>query len=295
MQPLDQNLYSQFQKLSQKNSFLPTGIFSPNLKIVPDLSDIMAVGLAKKITIHKVIHRMSTGSPLGSTDPNLQIYYKFENNLTDSSPNSNTLVKTAGTTTYVTSAIAGGTKALSFDGSTYYQPTTPGAPFSFERTQAFSTQCWINCAPLNNIALFSKDSSGLLSQGWQVYLTLASGNDGYINFALVNTASTNEIYARFFFVGLFNSTWHHIVTTYDGSVDVSGLKCYIDGVLQSPLNTVNNLNATTITANNFTICADHSGNSKYTGSFDEVAIWKYALSQAQVNWLYNIGSGQALQ
>ena len=83
-----------------------------------------------------------------------------------------------------------------------------------------------------------------------------------------------------------DTNWHHIVST----VDASGSKIYIDGVLS-------NSNATTTLPNNDTNSKVIIGTwyrstlagDDWDGKVDDVRIYSYALTQAQVAWLYNKG------
>ena len=75
--------------------------------------------------------------------------------------------------------------------------------------------------------------------------------------------------------------WHHIVTTYDAAQNA---KMYIDGVLVSNLNRPNWNTA----SNTYLYLGDRfaSNNGNFLGLLDDLKIYNYALSQADVTSLY---------
>ena len=79
------------------------------------------------------------------------------------------------------------------------------------------------------------------------------------------------------------NTWHHVVLEYDGST----IKVYLDGKLDGT------------TSASFTVQAggtpyhfgdDGTSNRFFPGKMDDIRIYNYALTQTQVNLLYNNGS-----
>ncbi|MCG2661744.1 MAG: hypothetical protein L6437_16045 [Kiritimatiellae bacterium] len=76
-------------------------------------------------------------------------------------------------------------------------------------------------------------------------------------------------------------TWHHIVVTREGSQ----LKMYGDGVLRDSTSLKRNLSDK---ATNLTIGAEPGGGSHFKGCLDEIRIYGNALSEAQVQALYEM-------
>lgn len=100
------------------------------------------------------------------------------------------------------------------------------------------------------------------------------------------------------------NTWTHVVMTYDGSGDTSGLKMYWDGVLQ-PVNVIfNGWSTTAINSNAYShllwgvqytcwIGGVYQGSPVLTywfeGKMDESSFWRYELNSDEVKLLYNQG------
>lgn len=84
-------------------------------------------------------------------------------------------------------------------------------------------------------------------------------------------------------------TWYHIVGTYDGSDAYTGLKLYINSVLQTP--DVDGGAPSPVGAS-FTKSAivSVSPSNYYNGLVNEAAIWSTELTQTQVNEIYNSGA-----
>src|SRR5205085_2343591 len=83
--------------------------------------------------------------------------------------------------------------------------------------------------------------------------------------------------------GLNDGTWHHVVAARLGST----LSLYLDGALaaESSSSGVTNVNG----ANPFVVGASPCA-SAYTGAIDEIHIFNRALTQAEVQSIYNAGS-----
>jgi len=100
--------------------------------------------------------------------------------------------------------------------------------------------------------------------------------------------------------GFTPNAWHHIVVTYDGSSTDTGsfnqFKIYIDDVEYS----VGEGNVSTAgggfdgsydTDSSFRLGRSLSGGNGFTGWIDEVSVYDYVLSAANVTTLYNTGNG----
>jgi hypothetical protein len=83
---------------------------------------------------------------------------------------------------------------------------------------------------------------------------------------------------------------HNIVVTYNGSSAPAGVHGYYDAV-EKVMSTINNtLTGNTSTAFSLAIGArPDDGNSPFNGQLAQVSIWSKALSQAEVNQVYNGG------
>ncbi len=80
----------------------------------------------------------------------------------------------------------------------------------------------------------------------------------------------------------FNSEWHHVVGTYDGSV----LKQYVDGKLEGEASHEGSIDRNEWNVN---IGKNPANNTQYlNGGIDEVRIYDRALTQEEVAWLAGI-------
>jgi len=167
--------------------------------------------------------------------------------------------------------------ALSLDGSSYVTVNNQ-TPYNFERTNSFSSSFWIKTTTSSSQFLVSKDN-GSATKGYQVNL-LGGSN---LEIRIINTASTNEIDVNTTGQSLNDGNWHNIIITYAGTSLASGLACYIDGVSKSLSVGTNNLSATIQNTNNLVIGASGTGTFAYTGLIDEVQIFNYVVSSAEIN------------
>lgn len=86
------------------------------------------------------------------------------------------------------------------------------------------------------------------------------------------------------------STWAHVVLTYDGST----VRCYVNG--GTPQTVASTGTGSGVTSK-FTIGADNSSGGTdqffWDGMVDEVGVWNVALTQDEINKIYNAGRGNA--
>ncbi len=136
-------------------------------------------------------------------------------------------------------------------------------------------------------------------RGWDVTIDTAGISANKLTFTLVGVDSggsnigTIQTKANGF--AFTDGLWHHVVVTYDGSEDASGVKFYRDGVEDTNIQIITNTfsgNSVNDPSVDFKIGTkpEYSGSSFYDGSMDELAIWSTtALTQEQVTTLYNSG------
>jgi len=174
--------------------------------------------------------------------------------------------------------------ALVFGGSNEY--VNCGNIGSFERTDAFSLECWIKTSAVNDIFL-SKCEQGGNYRGYFMQ-TDASGR---INPHFISVFSgSHDIIVRGT-IAITDNVWHHVVITYDGSAAASGVKIYLDGTLETMVITKDNLDGTMLNSVNFQISGRDGTTSALVGSVDEVLIYDKEISQADVTARWNSGTG----
>ena len=172
--------------------------------------------------------------------------------------------------------------ALDFDGVDDYIDMGHISSLNFERTDSFALFSWINKADT--------------SSGFIVGQYNNSTNKGYDMWALgggevrVHLRNTTSYAIRVESPGIISTdTWYYIGFTYDGSSSASGVKIYINGVLQSGTLSENNLTTGSIqsTDNKFMIGKRQNYSSYlFNGSISDVRIYNSALTAEQVKDIY---------
>ena len=172
---------------------------------------------------------------------------------------------------------------LSFDGVNQY--VNCGNIANFERTQSFSLECWFKTSS-GGATLIMLDRFYMPTIiGYQLYM-----NAGQIYFILISSGggSACQIKTNSTFN---NNVFHHVITTYNGSSTAAGIKIYVDGVLQATTTVNDNLSATILNSADFLI-ARRSDGYGFPGLLDEIAIYESVLTQTNVTFRYNSGTGR---
>lgn len=201
-----------------------------------------------------------------------------------------------GTPTYTTGKVGGGNGAIVFNtppaSNKYVQASN--STFSWERTQAFSINCWMyRIGTATNKVMFGKKlSTGNLTGFWFV-----QKSDDKVYLELVNTTTTNilSVSTSSTYTGL--NAWEMWTVTYDGSSTPGGITIYRNGNAVSMSTVYDTLSATIITSNVATIggIPGLSQNAyNFYGNLDELGVWTKALSATEVSALYNNGNGQTM-
>ena len=133
-------------------------------------------------------------------------------------------------------------------------------------------------------------------KGPAVYL-LTGKVQGYL---ISNWTASNASIHRQTTTTINDNAWHHVVVTYDGSGNDTGMLCYIDGSLDTTFATQSSRTTvgTNTTTNSFNArvgsASDNTGQG-INGLIDEVAVWNIVLTADQVSALYNNGDGANIE
>jgi len=219
---------------------------------------------------------MSKAAPENALWNNLVAYYTADNTPNDAKGVYNaTLVNGA---TYSTGEINNG---FSLDGVNDY--VTMGNNFNFNGSTPFSFSFWMNLNVLTDQTILGKWSN--TNVGYLFFLI-----SGKLRIALSNNVSTNIL--RVDTINSLTTGIKHIVITYDGSKNSSGLKIKIDNSNQSLTVLNNTLTTNFSTPDSFIVGWSNSGLPYFKGIIDELAIWDKVLADTEVTELYNSGSGK---
>ena len=186
-------------------------------------------------------------------------------------------------TTYGTGKINQG---FSFDGVNDY--VNLGDVLDNDGTQAQSVSFFVKLNTLNSQALVVKMNNSIPYNGWGVGLYLNKIHYGFFNSvpSIMAQTENNQV--------LTTGVWYHVVATYDGSKNASGIKVYIDGSLGTQNIRSNSLgsNSSSSIGIKTTISSRNGGTIPINGLIDEVGIWNRELTPTEVTELYNSGSGK---
>ncbi len=174
-------------------------------------------------------------------------------------------------------------KSLLFDGVNEY--VSMGNVLGFERTSRFSISFWMKrTGDGSQDVVISKVGAGP-TPGWFVWVSNTT-----IDFSLLNTWTTNQLYAYAGSVTPSNGEWHHVAITYPGDSVAANVKIYLDGVLLPTISYYNTLSSTIVNSANLLIGTGwDTGTQSYLGNLSDVALYGRDLTAAEVAWVYNSG------
>jgi hypothetical protein len=200
--------------------------------------------------------------------------------------------------------------ALQFDGASDYVDL--GDALNFKKDSPFSVSFWIKSSGVDahmmdsirrgewrgkmndNVdqQIIGKGASFLDhgAPGWTIF----TNKIGFLYFQLnaSNRFSVSELQAYELRTSITDGRWHHVIVSYDGNQDVSGVAFYIDGTLQPLGNDSNNLRDGDIRNEvHASIGATATGKGFYHGALNDVQIFDRALTAADTAKLYSNGTG----
>jgi len=176
--------------------------------------------------------------------------------------------------------------AISMPGESESQDYIEGGDIAgFEWNEPFSFECWYSREAYD--ITIAGNYSSVDGKGWSI-----ANQEGYFRFAL-NGGGENYIQVYTTLQYPTSDLWQHLVITYDGSGLATGIKFYIDGVLDTPSVYYDGLAETSIVpaTNNFRVGAVIDTGLGWIGQLDEINVYSVVLSQADVDFRYNSGDG----
>ena len=155
----------------------------------------------------------------------------------------------------------------------------------FEGTDPFSVSVWVKPEALGFRIIFSKWAT---SKGYNLQFT----NTRKLRMTIAASGGNQILMESSLLMTL--SQWYHIVITYDGSENASGVKMYFDSVLDPSLSAlVDSLSATIKNSSSF-MMGKRDATQFFSGNFSQGAVSGKELPQADVDELYNGGSHHCL-
>lgn len=152
---------------------------------------------------------------------------------------------------------------------------------------ALSVSAWVNnTAPANSAPIARKGYTG--GSKWEFKFGGSStGGSDDIDFIIENGASTAECYSTSDLIAA--NTWTHVAVSYDGtqSSNTTKVRLYINGTSQAL--TCTGTVPSTLSSNDDYVELGKNSTKYWTGLMDEVRIYNYARTPAQIAWDYNRG------
>ena len=157
-----------------------------------------------------------------------------------------------------------------------------GDVLGFEYNLPFTISYWYKTTATSLQHIVGKQQS----TGNFVGVSVATAATGAVDLQVVNTPVTNLIRINTTATTFNDGNWHHVVVTYDGSTNASGVNIYVDGVDEALTTVSDNLSATIASAANLSIASRNSAAGYFDGSVDEVAIFDHELTAVEVARIY---------
>ncbi|MEH2377385.1 MAG: LamG-like jellyroll fold domain-containing protein [Nostoc sp.] len=158
-------------------------------------------------------------------------------------------------------AIAGGSKAIQFDGTNYVK-LPASSSLSLSQTKKFTLSAWIK--PTSNDTT-ERSVFGSLTNGNEYPALRVAGNILWFTTGDIKASTANVIK---------QNEWNHIAYTFDGSTYRAYVNGAFVGLLKSTQTHVFNTQSLAIGSAN--------GGSNFIGAIDDVQIWNKVLSEAEI-------------
>jgi hypothetical protein len=203
-------------------------------------------------------------------------YLKFERNLNDSQSINHGSI--TGTELYADGVYG---KCLDLNGSsrvTLLNETT----FDYEHTQPFSIAFWMKNSQASGTDRFFVGKTSAIG-GAAGFSVFQESGSALTRFRLRDTGTNYDVDTT---GALNNGQWHHIVVTFSGNSNRSGMKIYVDGVLNNT-GTSSAIGASILNNVQVTIGAESDNGVPLTGQIDDVRIYNKELNSSEVSILYN--------
>ena len=176
--------------------------------------------------------------------------------------------------------------SVSFDDSAEYVTIGTPADLNFSNTDPFSISMWVLRPVIAGNQTLVAKAIGTNNQGWLLYLDTNAANRLLIH---LNNSGANQIRKRYTLGAGLTGNWFHLVVTYDGSSDESGVNCYVNGSLAGGETVLENGLTLTMENNapvNIGMLSNNVTNP-WGGNLDEIAFFDKELSGAEVTELFN--------
>jgi hypothetical protein len=171
-----------------------------------------------------------------------------------------------------------------FDGTTDYVNISP-ALTTLPNSTTFSLSAWYKSTSTTASQYILAWGSGSSNTPYMAIILNRNVTTGEIAFEHRDDASTNQNNTFYRNASLIDGKWHHVEVIRSSA---STYSLYIDGILQNTSTTISPSTTTTTKTCIGALC--RSANTQFfNGSIDEVKVYNYARTAAQVAYDYNRG------
>jgi hypothetical protein len=182
--------------------------------------------------------------------------------------------------------VNGGKGALDFDGSNDH--INLGNVLSFERTDPFSISAWVRVLSFSS---FGTITTKMASANLRGYFFNYNTN-GTLAVIIRSLSSGNRIFVQTSSAALSLGVWGHVVLTYDGSSQASGVKFYADGTTLATTTTENTLTGTIVTTQPLTFGGRPALSDGFANAqMDDFRFYRRVLTPGYVRQLWQLGRG----
>ena len=172
--------------------------------------------------------------------------------------------------------------SIVFDGVNDYCTLGNVTSLNFNRLDPYTFSIFFKSTNVNPAAVLLGKMDNSLTQGYTVYQL-----NGRIYTDLGNFSGTANALAVFTSAILSNNTVYNVVVTYDGSSSTSGLKIYLNSVIQSTSVQYNSLTTNFTNTAPFYIAGRYPSAYPFPGSIYTTQVYNRALSSDEVLQNYN--------
>ena len=169
--------------------------------------------------------------------------------------------------------------SIVFDGTNDYVEIQN--QIQFDQTDPFTLSSWVNSPNVSNELIINNEN--ILYTGYRLNINVNA------NIEIGLRSSISDDIAIETLNSINANTWYHIVGTYDGTSNVSGMKIYINGV-EEDTNTISNTLTSSTLSNQRTLLGIRRLSpppNPLRGNIANVQIYNRALSTIEITQNYN--------
>jgi hypothetical protein len=210
----------------------------------------------------------------------LLAYYKLDEDVLDYGPN-----EYDGTNSGVSFATGQVNNAGDFEESeSDYISIGNISGLNFSGSTSLSISFWIKMeSSVADMSILSKRNHVSPFEGWEVFIT----STNKIRFSIGSNNTTDKLEVESTNT-ITDSTWTHVIITYNGSQLPSGVNIYINNTVESSLTTIqNNFTGDSSNSYNASIGSRNNTTTFFDGLLDEVRIYNSVLTPSEREDIYN--------